>query len=85
MDKPFIWQVSVCVCLFTIYKKRKLGLVSSVCIQVSGWGWAEKEKEGRTERNGEKEREEGRGEERNEGAARHREGGSIGIGLLARW
>lgn len=56
-----------------------------MCIQVSGWGQAEKEKEGRTERNGEKEREAGRGEERKEGVAWRGEGGSVSIGLLACW
>lgn len=51
-----------------------------MCIQVHGWGWAEKE-EGRAERNGE----ERRGVEKR---GRHSEawrGSSIGIGLLALW
>ena len=57
-----------------------------MCIQVRGWGWAEKEKEGRAERNGEKERRgvEKRGRKAQRGVEselhRHRSAGSVVTG-----
>lgn len=48
----------VCVFIYNLQKKRKMR-PCLIHVHSAAWGQAEKEKEGRTERNGEKEREAG--------------------------